>query len=59
MSADELIGDIIQVIAHDLNLTPNIQNIVSGPLDQLRFRAGRRTPIVSHVWHATRGNCAA
>ena len=41
MPVDKVIGHIIQVIADDLRLRPNSQNIVSDPLDQRRFPAGR------------------
>jgi hypothetical protein len=34
VSSDELIGNIVQVIAHDLRLRPDRQNIVAYTLDQ-------------------------
>jgi hypothetical protein len=33
MSGDELIGNVIQVIADDLRLRPNPQNVVADPPD--------------------------
>ena len=41
VSGDELIGDVIQVIADDLRLRAHPQNIVADPLDQRCFPAGR------------------
>ena len=41
MSGDELIGNVIQVIADDLRLGADSQNIVAGSLDQRCFPAGR------------------
>jgi hypothetical protein len=42
VSGDELICAFIQVIADDLRLSADSQNIVADPLDQRRFPAGRR-----------------
>jgi hypothetical protein len=42
VSGDELIGAVIQVIADDLRLSADSQNIVADPLGQRRFPAGRR-----------------
>jgi hypothetical protein len=48
---DELIGDVFQVIADDLRLGANPQNIIADPLDQRCFPAGRdgaeRVPCVT------------
>ena len=41
VSRDELIGNVIQVIADDLRLRANPQNVVADPLDQRCFPAGR------------------
>jgi hypothetical protein len=41
MSGDELIGDVIQVIADQLRLRADPQHIVANPLDQRGFPAGR------------------
>jgi hypothetical protein len=41
VSSDELIGDIVQVIADDLRLGADPQNIVANPLDQRCFPARR------------------
>src|SRR5712672_958766 len=41
VSGDKLIGHIIQVIADDLRLRADSQNVVADPLDQRRFPAGR------------------
>src|SRR6516162_9161573 len=38
---DELIGDVTQVVADDVWLRSNPQNIVADPLDQRGFPAGR------------------
>src|SRR5262249_25260188 len=38
---DELIGNVIQVVADDLRLRPNLQNIVTGPPNQRCFPSGR------------------
>jgi hypothetical protein len=38
---DELIGNVIKIIAHDLWLRANPQDIVTGPLDERCFPAGR------------------
>ena len=43
MSGDELIGNVIQVIADDLRLRADPQNIVADPLDQGCFPAGRHS----------------
>ena len=51
MSSDELIGDVIQVIADDLRLRADPQHIVTGPFDQRGLPAGRhgtqRVPCVA------------
>jgi len=39
--SDELIGDVVQVIAHDVRLWANPQNVVSGTFDQSSLPAGR------------------
>src|SRR5271167_1153977 len=41
--SDELIGDAIQVIADDLRLGADSQNIVAEPLDQCCFPAARHS----------------
>jgi hypothetical protein len=41
VSGDKLVGNVIQVIANDLRLRANSQNIVAGALDQRGFPAGR------------------
>ena len=41
MSGDELIGNVIQVIADGLRLRADSQNIVAYSLDQRCFPAGR------------------
>ena len=41
VSSDELVGDVIQVIADDLRLGADAQNIVADPLDQRGFPARR------------------
>jgi hypothetical protein len=41
VSRDELTGNVVQVITDDLRLRPDSQDIVSGPLDQRCFPAGR------------------
>jgi len=41
VAGDELIGNVIQVIADDLRLGADSQNIVAGSLDQRCFPAGR------------------
>jgi hypothetical protein len=41
VSNDALIGNVIQVIAEDLRLRADSQDIVTDPLDQRRFPAGR------------------
>jgi hypothetical protein len=49
--SDELIGDVIQVIADDVRLRADPQHIVADPLDQRCFPAGRdgakRVPCVA------------
>ena len=40
-AGDQLIGDVIEVIADDLRLGADSQNIVADPLDQCCFPAGR------------------
>ena len=41
MAGDKLIGNVIQVIADDLRLRADTQNIVADALDQRCFPAGR------------------
>jgi hypothetical protein len=41
VSGNQLIRNVIQVIADDLWLRADSQNIVAGSLDQRRFPAGR------------------
>jgi hypothetical protein len=41
VSGDELIGDIVQVIADDLWLRADPQHVVAGPLDQRGAPASR------------------
>ena len=41
MPSDELIGDVVQVIAYDVRLWANPQNVVSGTFDQSGLPAGR------------------
>jgi hypothetical protein len=59
VSGDELIGNVIQVIADDLWLRTNSQNIVADPLDQRGLRAGRhgakRVPVVARDQAKLRG----
>jgi hypothetical protein len=38
---DELVGDVVEVIADDLRLRAHPQQIVAGPSDQRRFPARR------------------
>jgi hypothetical protein len=51
VSGDELIGDVVQVIADDLRLRANPKQVIAGPLDQRRFPASRngakRVPCVT------------
>ena len=44
MPSHELIGDVIEVVADDIRLRADPQNIVAGPLDQRRLPAGRHGP---------------
>jgi hypothetical protein len=59
VSGDELIGDVIQIIADDLWLRADSQSIVADPLDQRRFPAGRhgskRVPCVARDQTELRG----
>jgi hypothetical protein len=41
LSGDQLIGNVIQVIADDLRLRANSQNVVADALDQRCFPTGR------------------
>ena len=41
VSGDKLIGNVIEVIANELRLRTDSQNIVADPLDQRGFPAGR------------------
>ena len=41
MPGDELIGDVIEIIADDLRLRADPQKVVADPLDQRRFPPGR------------------
>src|SRR5262245_39851833 len=41
VSADKLIGDVIQIIANDLRLRADSQDVIADPLDQRCFPAGR------------------
>ena len=41
MTGDQLIGDIVQVIAHDLRLRAYFQDIIADALDQCGFPTGR------------------
>jgi hypothetical protein len=51
VTGDELIGDVVQVIANDLRLRANSQNIIADALDQRGFPSGRdgaeRVPCVA------------
>jgi len=37
VALDKLIGDVVQVIAHDLRLRADAQHIIAGTLDQRRL----------------------
>lgn len=41
MADDELVGDVVKVIANDLWLRTDTQNVIAGALDQRRFPARR------------------
>ena len=59
VSRNELIGNIVQVIADDLRLRANPQNVVADPFDQRCFPAGRngaeRVPCVARDKAELRG----
>ena len=44
VSGDQLIGNVIQVVADDVRLRPDFQEIVADSLYQRRFPAGRHGP---------------
>ena len=54
MPGDQLIGNVIQVIAHDLRLRADAQDIVAGPLDQRRTPPRRDGAERVQVWQAIR-----
>jgi hypothetical protein len=51
VSSDELIGNVVEVIADDLRLGADAENIIADTLDQRRFPArcdgAQRTPCVA------------
>jgi hypothetical protein len=59
VSRDELIGDVVEVIADDLRLRADLQNIVADPFDQRGSPAGRhsakRVPCVAGDKTESRG----
>jgi hypothetical protein len=59
VSADELIGNITEVIADDLRLRADPQNVVPDPLDQRRLPAGshraKRVPCMARNQTKLRG----
>ena len=52
MSGDELIGNVIQVVADDLRLRADFQQIITNTLDQRSFQPAATAPSVSQVWQA-------
>ena len=43
VTGDKLIGNVVQVIADDLRLRTDSQNIIAGALDQCSFPTGRHS----------------
>src|SRR5262249_4478690 len=53
VSSDELIGNVVQVIAYYLRLRADTKNIVADTPDQRSPQPAATAPRVSHVWQAT------
>ncbi len=54
MAGDQLVGDVPEVHAGHLRLTPDVEERIPGPQDKRSLPTGRDGTQVSQVWQATR-----